>query len=56
MQVLKESKNISRRQPTTRGLSEGNDVSPGVPDEFTDISATSSEGTSAKPGVPDEEK
>ncbi|GJZ55232.1 hypothetical protein Tco_0610425 [Tanacetum coccineum] len=56
MQVLKESKNISRRQPNTRGLSEGTGVSPGVPDESTVIPATSSEGTSAKPGVPDEEK
>ncbi|GJT57503.1 hypothetical protein Tco_0992557 [Tanacetum coccineum] len=56
MQVLKDSKKISRRQLNTRGLSEGTGVSPGVPDESTVIPATSSEGTSAKPGVPDEEK
>ncbi|GJS29378.1 hypothetical protein Tco_0489998 [Tanacetum coccineum] len=55
MQVLKESKKISRRQPTTKGLSEGTGVSLGVPDESTFIPATSSKGTSAKPGVPDEE-
>ncbi|GKC88175.1 hypothetical protein Tco_1148824, partial [Tanacetum coccineum] len=43
MQALKESKKSSRRQP-------------GVPDESTIVSATSSEGTGAKPGVPDEDK
>ncbi|GJW13626.1 hypothetical protein Tco_0017759 [Tanacetum coccineum] len=53
---LKESKKTSRRQPGTRGSSEGTGVSPGVPDKSTVILATSSEGTGTKPRVPDEEK
>ncbi|GKE42339.1 hypothetical protein Tco_1469623, partial [Tanacetum coccineum] len=56
MQALKESKKTRRRQPGTRGLSEGTGRIPWVPDESTIISATSSEGTGTKPGVPDEEK
>ncbi|GJS77276.1 hypothetical protein Tco_0727157 [Tanacetum coccineum] len=40
----------------TGDSSEGTGASPGVPDEFTLIPATSSEGTGTKPGVPDEEK
>ncbi|GJU49045.1 hypothetical protein Tco_1218600 [Tanacetum coccineum] len=35
MKALKESKNTSRRQPSTRGSSEGTGVSPGVSDEST---------------------
>ncbi|GJZ29535.1 hypothetical protein Tco_0574182 [Tanacetum coccineum] len=56
MQSSKESKKTSRRQPSTGGLSEGTGRIPGVPDESTIISATSSKGTSTKPGVPNEEK
>ncbi|GJV91462.1 retrovirus-related pol polyprotein from transposon TNT 1-94 [Tanacetum coccineum] len=56
MQALKESKKTSKRQPGTRGSSEGTGTIPGVPDESTVVSATSSEGTGTKPGVPDEEK
>ncbi|GJT41343.1 hypothetical protein Tco_0941208 [Tanacetum coccineum] len=56
MQALEESKKTSRRQPCTRGSSEGTGRIPGVPDESTVVSATSSEETSTKPGVPDEEK
>ncbi|GJR20478.1 hypothetical protein Tco_0969005 [Tanacetum coccineum] len=41
MQALKESKKTSRRQPGTKGSSEGTGVSPGVPDESTVIPATS---------------
>ncbi|GKF18631.1 hypothetical protein Tco_0063549, partial [Tanacetum coccineum] len=56
MQALKESKKSSKRQPGTGGSNEGTSTKPGVPDESTDISATSSEGTGVKPRVPDEEK
>ncbi|GJR19276.1 hypothetical protein Tco_0967803 [Tanacetum coccineum] len=56
MKALKESKKPSRRQPGTGGLSEGIGSIPGVPDESTVVSATSSEGTSTKPTVLDEEK
>ncbi|GJU05486.1 hypothetical protein Tco_1121916, partial [Tanacetum coccineum] len=56
MQALKESKKISKRQPGTRGSSEGTSTIPGVPDESTIVSATSSEGTGIKPRDPDEEK
>ncbi|GJX84413.1 hypothetical protein Tco_0335187 [Tanacetum coccineum] len=56
MQALKESKKTSRRQPGTGGLSEGTGSIPGVLDESTIVSTTSSEGTGTKPGVPDEEK
>ncbi|GJY11929.1 hypothetical protein Tco_0381238 [Tanacetum coccineum] len=45
-----------RRLPGARGSNKGTGSKPGVPDESTAISATSSEGTSAKPGVPDEDK
>ncbi|GJR83613.1 hypothetical protein Tco_0154398 [Tanacetum coccineum] len=45
MQALKESKKTSRRQPGTRGSSEGTGRIPGVLDESTVVSATSSEGT-----------
>ncbi|GKA33187.1 hypothetical protein Tco_0719554 [Tanacetum coccineum] len=37
-------------------LSEGTNITPGVPDESTVILTTSSEGTGTKPGVPDEVK
>ncbi|GKC30871.1 hypothetical protein Tco_1038165 [Tanacetum coccineum] len=56
MQALKESKKTSRRQPGIRGTSKGTGSIPGVPDESTVVSPTSSEGTGTKPGVPDEEK
>ncbi|GKE29195.1 hypothetical protein Tco_1444579, partial [Tanacetum coccineum] len=56
MQALKESKKSSKRQPGTEGSNERTGTIPGVPDESTVISATSSEGTGAKPGVPDKEK
>ncbi|GJU25601.1 hypothetical protein Tco_1164222 [Tanacetum coccineum] len=56
MQALKESKKTNKRQPNTEALSEGTGNIPGVPDESTVVSATSSEGTGTKPGVPDEEK
>nr|GEX82199.1 hypothetical protein [Tanacetum cinerariifolium] len=45
MQALKESKKTSRRQPGTRGLSEGTGRILGVPNESTFVSTTSSEGT-----------
>ncbi|GJS04182.1 hypothetical protein Tco_0320690 [Tanacetum coccineum] len=45
MQALKESKKTSRRQLGTEGLNEGTGSKPGVPDESTVVSATSSEGT-----------
>ncbi|GJY04237.1 retrovirus-related pol polyprotein from transposon TNT 1-94 [Tanacetum coccineum] len=44
-QALKESKKKSKRQPGTRGSNEGTGSKPGVPDESTVVSATSSEGT-----------
>ncbi|GKD43077.1 hypothetical protein Tco_1267722 [Tanacetum coccineum] len=56
MQALKESKKTRKRQPCTRGSSKGTNTKPGVPDDFTVISATSSEGTMTKPGVLDEEE
>ncbi|GJY50139.1 hypothetical protein Tco_0440095 [Tanacetum coccineum] len=56
MQALKESKKTSKRQPGTRGSSEGTSTIPGVPDESTFVSTTLSEGTGTKPGVPNEEK
>ncbi|GKA95352.1 hypothetical protein Tco_0817390 [Tanacetum coccineum] len=54
MQALKESKKTSSRQ--LGGSNEGTGTIPGVPNESTFVSATSSEGTIMKPGVPDEEK
>ncbi|GJT04425.1 hypothetical protein Tco_0838887 [Tanacetum coccineum] len=48
MKALKESKKTSRRQPGTRGLSKGTGTIPGVPDESTVVSATSSEGTGSE--------
>ncbi|GJZ09200.1 hypothetical protein Tco_0543483 [Tanacetum coccineum] len=56
IQALKESKKTSRRQSGTGGSSERASRIPGIPDESTIISATSSKGTSTKPGVPNEEK
>ncbi|GKF41283.1 hypothetical protein Tco_0124625, partial [Tanacetum coccineum] len=50
----RESKKTSRRQPSTRGSSEGTGVSLGVLDDSTVIPATSSEANGTKPGVPDE--
>nr|GEZ62054.1 hypothetical protein [Tanacetum cinerariifolium] len=52
----KKSKKTSKRQPGNRGLSEGTDRIPRVPNESIVISATSSEGIGTKPGVPNEEK
>ncbi|GJV55799.1 hypothetical protein Tco_1456804 [Tanacetum coccineum] len=45
MQALKESKKTSRRQPGTGGSNEGTGSKPGVLDESTVVSTTSSEGT-----------
>ncbi|GKA67056.1 hypothetical protein Tco_0766864, partial [Tanacetum coccineum] len=45
MQALKESKKTSRRQPGIGGSHEGTGSKPGVLDESTVISATTSEGT-----------
>ncbi|GJZ79208.1 hypothetical protein Tco_0644045, partial [Tanacetum coccineum] len=56
LQARKESKKSGKRQPGTRGSHEGISAIPGVSDESTVVSTTSSEGTGAKPGVPDEEK
>ncbi|GKE09783.1 hypothetical protein Tco_1413334, partial [Tanacetum coccineum] len=56
MQALKESKKTSRRLPGTKGSNEGTGTIPGVPNESTVVSTTSSEGTGAKPGVLDEDK
>ncbi|GJZ84609.1 hypothetical protein Tco_0649948 [Tanacetum coccineum] len=42
MKALKESRKTSRRQPSTRGSHEGTGRKPGVPDESTVVSATSS--------------
>ncbi|GJX78858.1 retrovirus-related pol polyprotein from transposon TNT 1-94 [Tanacetum coccineum] len=56
IQNSKESRKTSRIQPRTIGSNKGTGTIPGVPDESTVVSATSSEGTGTKPGVPDEEK
>nr|GEW17678.1 hypothetical protein [Tanacetum cinerariifolium] len=48
VQALKKSKKTSRRQPGTRGSSEGTSRIPWVPDESTFIYATSSEETENK--------
>nr|GEX72259.1 hypothetical protein [Tanacetum cinerariifolium] len=56
MQALKESKKTSRRQPGTEGLNEETGSKPGVLDESTVVSATSSEGTGTKPGVLNKDK
>ncbi|GKE67263.1 hypothetical protein Tco_1521424 [Tanacetum coccineum] len=56
IKALKESKKTSRRHPGTGGSSEGTSRIPGVPNESTVVSDTSSEGTGTKPGVLDEEK
>nr|GEV87480.1 hypothetical protein [Tanacetum cinerariifolium] len=53
MQALKESRKISKRQPGIGGSSEETDTIPGVPDDSTVISITSSEGTDQ---LDDEEK
>nr|GFB26054.1 hypothetical protein [Tanacetum cinerariifolium] len=53
IQALKESKKSSKRQPSNEGSHEGTGIIPGVPDESTVVSTTSSEGTSAKPGEKD---
>ncbi|GJR96393.1 hypothetical protein Tco_0268567 [Tanacetum coccineum] len=45
MKALKESKKTNRRQPCAEGSSEGTGRIPGVPDESTVVSTTSSEGT-----------
>ncbi|GJS68572.1 hypothetical protein Tco_0683137 [Tanacetum coccineum] len=54
--TFKESKKTSRRQPGTGGSNEGTGSKPGVPDESTAVSATSSERTGVKPRVLDEDK
>ncbi|GKC10225.1 hypothetical protein Tco_1001835 [Tanacetum coccineum] len=54
MQALKESKKTSKRQPCIGGSNEGTGTIPGVPNESTVVSATSSEGTEDK--LNDEEK
>ncbi|GJQ91957.1 hypothetical protein Tco_0003096 [Tanacetum coccineum] len=51
MKALKESKKTSKRQPDTGGSNEGTGSKPGVPNESTIVSTTSSEGTGAKPRV-----
>ncbi|GKC95517.1 ribonuclease H-like domain-containing protein, partial [Tanacetum coccineum] len=56
MQALKESKKTSRRQPCTRGSSEGTGRIPRVLDESTVVSTTLSKGTGSIPGVLDKEK
>ncbi|GJW69515.1 hypothetical protein Tco_0126432 [Tanacetum coccineum] len=48
MQTLKESKKTSKRQPDTRGSSEGIGTIPWVLEESTVVSATSNEGTESK--------
>ncbi|GJT92339.1 hypothetical protein Tco_1081184 [Tanacetum coccineum] len=45
IKALKESKKTNRRQPGTRGSSDGTGVSPGILDESKVIPTTSSEGT-----------
>ncbi|GKC43542.1 hypothetical protein Tco_1061264 [Tanacetum coccineum] len=47
---------LTRKEPSTGGSSEGTCRIPGVPNESTIVSATSSEGTGTKPGFLDEEK
>ncbi|GJV41785.1 hypothetical protein Tco_1420225 [Tanacetum coccineum] len=56
MQFLKESKKTSKRQPGTRGSSEGIVTIPRVPNESTIISATSSEGTEQESEYSKEDK
>ncbi|GJY92465.1 hypothetical protein Tco_0508247 [Tanacetum coccineum] len=56
MQALKESKKTSKRQPGTEGSNKGTGSKPGVPNESTVISTTSSERSGIKPRVPSEEK
>nr|GEX35207.1 ribonuclease H-like domain-containing protein [Tanacetum cinerariifolium] len=53
--IMENLKKTSKRQPGTKGSSEGTGNIPGVPDESTFIFVTSSEGTGTKPGVLDEE-
>ncbi|GJY78857.1 hypothetical protein Tco_0484658 [Tanacetum coccineum] len=48
VQALKESKKTGKRHLGTGGSSEGNGTKPGVPDESTVVSATSSEGIEDK--------
>ncbi|GJU45197.1 hypothetical protein Tco_1202463 [Tanacetum coccineum] len=54
MQALKESRKTSRRQPDTGGSNKGTCTIPGVLDESTVVSATSSEGNEDQ--LDDEEK
>nr|GFA19842.1 hypothetical protein [Tanacetum cinerariifolium] len=54
IRALKESKKTSRRQPGTRGSSKGTGRIPGVLDESTVLSTTSSEGTGNKSRVPED--
>ncbi|GJU19120.1 hypothetical protein Tco_1147086 [Tanacetum coccineum] len=56
MQALKESKKSSKRQPGTRGSSEGTGTIPGVPDESTVVSATLSEGNEQESEHSEEDK
>nr|GEU94271.1 ribonuclease H-like domain-containing protein [Tanacetum cinerariifolium] len=48
MKALKESRNTSRRQPSTGGLNKGTVTITGVPDESTVVSAMSNEGTESE--------
>ncbi|GKA92139.1 retrovirus-related pol polyprotein from transposon TNT 1-94 [Tanacetum coccineum] len=52
----KVTSNLPKKLKGTRGSNKGTGTIPGVPNESTVVSATSSEGTGTKPGVPDEEK
>ncbi|GKB92519.1 putative reverse transcriptase domain-containing protein, partial [Tanacetum coccineum] len=56
IKALKESRKSSKRQPGTGGSHKGIGSKPGVLDESTVVSATSSEGTGVKPRVLDDEK
>nr|GEU94863.1 hypothetical protein [Tanacetum cinerariifolium] len=56
MQALKESKKTSKRQVGHGGSSEGTGTIPGVPDEFTVVSATSKSEYSEEDKLDEEEK
>ncbi|GJZ39892.1 hypothetical protein Tco_0586455, partial [Tanacetum coccineum] len=53
---IKVSKEVLRLPQQTKDSSEGADITPEVPDEFTVKFTTSSEGASIAPDVPDEGK
>ncbi|GKC68448.1 hypothetical protein Tco_1101046 [Tanacetum coccineum] len=56
MQAFKESKKTNKRQPGTRGSSEGTCTIPGVLDESTVVSATLSKGTEQESEYSEEDK